>query len=129
MYSSVTMSVYLSRIAFAYLRFGSKKCFSTIKSFEPLAPKTSILFAKNDLFCRKPLKNSRNYATETIPMVPVENANMPRKKKIVHKKPVVEELTEKEGHYLTLAYVTANSYDLKGLKEALEQQKLYEPGT
>ncbi|CAH0713415.1 unnamed protein product, partial [Brenthis ino] len=59
----------------------------------------------------------------------VDNKSLPLKKKTVHKKAMLEDLTKKEGHYLTLAYATANLYDLKALKEGLVQQKLYEPGT
>ncbi|CAD0204170.1 unnamed protein product [Chrysodeixis includens] len=61
------------------------------------------------------------------PVVPIESGTLPIKKK-VYKKASPAELSCQEGHYLTLAYATANSYDLKSLKDALLQQKLYEPG-
>ncbi|KAH9640862.1 hypothetical protein HF086_014448 [Spodoptera exigua] len=72
----------------------------------------------------------RNYSNDAIqPTLPIENGTLPIKKKIVHKKASPSDFSDKEGHYLTMAYATANAYDLKSLKEALVQQKLYEPGT
>lgn len=92
-------------------------------------PKTKFLSAKHDIFSLGRKLIVRNYSSDTIqPTIALDNANIPLKKKIVHKKPVLEEVKHKEGHYLTLAYATAEFYDLKSLKEALVQQKLYEPG-
>uniref|UniRef100_A0A2A4K752 DUF155 domain-containing protein n=1 Tax=Heliothis virescens TaxID=7102 RepID=A0A2A4K752_HELVI len=124
------MSVYLSRIAFHALRCATPKCFSpnTVVGF--VATKTRLLSPKNDLFSIAGIAVVRNYAHDAIqPTVPIENGTIPIKKKTVHKKATPADLTHKEGHYLTMAYATANSYDLKSLKEALVQQKLYEPGT
>ncbi|CAH2237165.1 jg11138 [Pararge aegeria aegeria] len=59
----------------------------------------------------------------------LDNTSLPLKKKTSYKKVVLEDLTKTEGQFLTLAYATANCYDLKSLKEGLVQQKLYEPGT
>lgn len=119
------MTVYLSRIV-----LNSMRCI-TIKSFtasEVLSPHFRFYSNKKVL---QPLPQliggSRQYSDAICPTLPLENATIPLKKKTIHKKAVVGDLTNKEGHFLTLAYVTANSYDLKGLKEALVQQKLYEP--
>ncbi|KAJ8710977.1 hypothetical protein PYW07_008219 [Mythimna separata] len=124
------MTVYLSRIAFNTIRCAIPKCLSanTVVSF--IAPKTRLLLPKNDVFSIAGIAVVRNYANDTIqPTVPIENGTIPLKKKTVHKKATPADLTQKEGHYLTMAYATANAYDLKSLKEALIQQKLYEPGT
>ncbi|OWR54832.1 required for meiotic nuclear division protein 1 [Danaus plexippus plexippus] len=59
----------------------------------------------------------------------LDNTSLPLKKKTVHKKTLLEDVSHKEGHYLTLAYATANNYDLKALREGLVNQKLYEPET
>lgn len=124
------MTVYLSRIAFNTIRCATPKCFSsnTVVSF--LTPKARLLLPKNDVISIAGIAIVRNYANDAIqPTIPIENGTIPLKKKTVHKKASPADLTQKEGHYLTMAYATANSYDLKSLKEALIQQKLYEPGT
>lgn len=124
------MTVYLSRIASNTLRGVTQKYFSTniINEFV-VTPHNRFLFSSNDLFSFARKLAVRTYTSDVIqPTIALENASIPLKKKIVHKKATPQELTHKEGHYLTMAYATANSYDLKGLKEALVQQKLYEPG-
>ncbi|KAL0818612.1 hypothetical protein ABMA28_009045 [Loxostege sticticalis] len=121
------MTVYLSRIVYNSARNSSLRCFSLP---ERLLPQFGFYSVKKD-FCRFPrVLLAKQYTTDAIqPVLALENSSIPLKKKIMHKKADLEDLTNKEGHYLTLAYVTANSYDLKGLKEALVQQKLYEPAT
>lgn len=121
------MTVYLSRIVYNSARNSSLRCFSLP---ERILPQFGFYSVKKD-FCRFPrVLLAKKYTTDTIqPVLALENSSIPLKKKIMHKKADLEDLTNKEGHYLTLAYVTANSYDLKGLKEALVQQKLYEPAT
>ncbi|XP_049879533.1 required for meiotic nuclear division protein 1 homolog isoform X2 [Pectinophora gossypiella] len=122
------MTVYLSRIAFTTIRATGSKCFSVKSLSETVSKKTLLLTGNNDLFCIARQYVVRGYTTDTIPPpAALENSSIPLKKKAVHKRPEVEDLTKKEGHYLTLAYATANAYDLKGLKNALVQQKLYEP--
>nr|XP_049698859.1 required for meiotic nuclear division protein 1 homolog isoform X1 [Helicoverpa armigera] len=124
------MSVYLSRIAFNAIRCATPKSFSpnTVVGF--VATKARFLSPKNDLFSIAGIAIVRNYSHDAIqPTVPIENGTIPIKKKTVHKKAKPADLSHKEGHFLTMAYATANSYDLKSLKEALVQQKLYEPGT
>lgn len=123
------MTVYLSRIALNTIRCATPRCFSSNTYAEFLAPKTRFFNTRNDLFFIARLSVVRPYSSDVIiPTVPIENGTIPLKKKIVHKKANPADLTHKVGHYLTLAYATANSYDLKSLKEALVQQKLYEPG-
>ncbi|KPJ12505.1 Required for meiotic nuclear division protein 1-like [Papilio machaon] len=122
------MSVYLTRIAVTAIRNITNKS-STLSNVVEFSPAKLFLNNKNDVFHLSRQLIVRNFATDTIqPVVALENASLPLKKKTVHKKAVLEDLTKKEGHYLTFAYATANSYDLKALKEALVQQKLYEPG-
>ncbi|CAH1640914.1 unnamed protein product [Spodoptera littoralis] len=124
------MTVYLSRIAFNTIRCATPKCFFTKTVVGFISPKTRVFLPKYDLFSVAGVGIVRNYSNDAIqPTLPIENGTLPIKKKIVHKKANPEELTHKEGHYLTMAYATANAYDLKNLKEALIQQKLYEPGT
>ncbi|XP_061381996.1 required for meiotic nuclear division protein 1 homolog isoform X2 [Danaus plexippus] len=74
---------------------------------------------------------SRSYSNDTIlpTSMALDNTSLPLKKKTVHKKTLLEDVSHKEGHYLTLAYATANNYDLKALREGLVNQKLYEPET
>lgn len=104
---------------------------TTLKSCinsEVLLPQFRYFSNKKQLFSFPRALGPRKYSSDAIhPTVALENASIPLKKKTIHKKAIVDDLTKKDGHYLTLAYVTANSYDLKGLKEALVQQKLYEP--
>ncbi|XP_050553040.1 required for meiotic nuclear division protein 1 homolog isoform X2 [Spodoptera frugiperda] len=124
------MTVYLSRIAFNTIRCATPKCFFTNTIVGFVSPKTRLFLPKNDLFSVAGVGIVRNYSNDAIqPTLPIENGTLPIKKKIVHKKASPEEFAHKEGHYLTMAYATANAYDLKSLKEALVQQKLYEPGT
>lgn len=123
------MSVFLSRIVFSAVRNVNSKCFSINSVTEIACVKRPFLCANNDLFLTARHLVVRNVTTDAIkPISALENANI-LKKKTLHKKAEVSDLNVKDGHYLTLAYATANSYDLKGLKEALLQQKLYEPGT
>ncbi|KPI98948.1 Required for meiotic nuclear division protein 1-like [Papilio xuthus] len=122
------MSVYLTRIAVSAIRNISNKSF-TLSNVVEFSPVKLFLNNRSDVFNLSRQLIVRNYTTDTIqPVVALENASIPLKKKTAHKKAVLEDLTKKEGHYLTFAYATANSYDLKALKEALVQQKLYEPG-
>ncbi|XP_052757687.1 required for meiotic nuclear division protein 1 homolog [Galleria mellonella] len=124
------MTVYLSRIAFNMLRTSSGRCLNVTISTETAYTNSNIFFSKNDLFSIVRRGNVRNYSSDAIhPTAALENSSIPLKKKTIHKKAALADLPQKEGHYLTMAYATANSYDLKGLKEALLQQKLYEPGT
>ncbi|KAI5638767.1 hypothetical protein NE865_08651 [Phthorimaea operculella] len=118
------MTVFLSRIAFTTFKSAGSKCFSVNLLSEVVAQKSRFLCARNDLFCIARQQGVRNYVTDTIePPAPA----IPLKQKSIYKRPDVQDLAKK-GHYLTLAYATANSYDLKGLKNALVEQKLYEPG-
>lgn len=122
------MTVYLSRIAISTFRCAAPRSVSTNIFNDIVLPKTRVLISENDIFGIVKPSISRNYTTDAIqPTIPVESGTLPIKKK-VHKKANPAELSCQEGHYLTLAYATANSYDLKSLKEALLQQKLYEPG-
>ncbi|CAB3245555.1 unnamed protein product [Arctia plantaginis] len=83
---------------------------------------------KNDIFSFARQLTIRTYANDALQSsVSHENDIKSLKKKVVHQKARPEDLSSREGHYLTMAYATANSYDLKGIKEALVQQKLYEP--
>lgn len=123
------MTVYLSRIAISAFRCSAPRSLSANIFSDFVSPNTRVLFSKNDIFGILKTSVVRNYTSDAIqPTIPVENGTLPIKKKIVHKKASPAELSCREGHYLTLAYATANSYDLKSLKEALLQQKLYEPG-
>ncbi|KAM3957873.1 required for meiotic nuclear division protein 1 homolog [Aphomia sociella] len=119
------MTVYLSRIAFNTLRASSARCLN-VAAFQ----NNNFLRSKKDLFSIVRKLAVRNYTSDVIyPTVALENSSIPLKKKTIHKKNALQDLPQKEGHYLTMAYVTANSYDLKALKEGLVEQKLYEPGT
>lgn len=79
--------------------------------------------------------STRNFSVNTClqdsiePTKALENSSIPLKKKVMHKKVALEDLPQKEGQFLAIAYATANTYDLKSIKEGLLQQKLYEPGT
>lgn len=123
------MSMFLSRIVLIPIR-------SAIAKHVPVKTLSQFALTGNNNFrCNNGLVllsrqvACRGYSTDSIqPVVALENASSPVKKKIVYKKAVLEDVSKKEGHYLTLAYATANAYDLKNLKEALLQQKLYEPG-
>ncbi|KAG7303268.1 hypothetical protein JYU34_011735 [Plutella xylostella] len=124
------MSVFLSRIAVVCTRSSSKLYFSSSKLADAISPKYQVFLRKSECLSFARQINVRSYATDTIqPTAAIDNASIPMKKKSIHIKPTMEEMTIKDGHYLTLAYATANAYDLKGLKEALVQQKLYQPGT
>ncbi|XP_045771037.1 required for meiotic nuclear division protein 1 homolog [Maniola jurtina] len=124
------MTVYLSRFVIPTLRTVANcrflsTCLSDVK------PARNLFFPnKNDLF-RVGQHFFRNYCIETIQptTMALDSASLPLKKKTTYKKAVLEELTMEKGHYLTLAYATANCYDMKALREGLVQQKLYEPGT
>ncbi|XP_073948677.1 required for meiotic nuclear division protein 1 homolog [Choristoneura fumiferana] len=124
------MSVFLSRIVLISARSAFTKNIA-IKTLSEFALTRNINFRCNSGLCLLSRQIAcRGYSTDSIqPVVALENASSPVKKKTVYKKAVLEDVSKKEGHYLTLAYATANSYDLKSLKEALLQQKLYEPGT
>ena len=124
------MSVFLSRIALITIRRTSAANFHRNSLPELFAPQNQFYSINNHLFDTARYFTVRKYSSATVTSpAALDNANIPLKKKILHKKPVIEDLTKKEGHYLTLAYATANAYDLKSLKQALAQQKLYEPGT
>ncbi|XP_050667348.1 required for meiotic nuclear division protein 1 homolog isoform X2 [Leptidea sinapis] len=126
------MNRYLSRIVINILQNSTQKSFlCTNSSLKVMAPVSLLANKKSEIFYNKTNKiQHKSYSFDAAqPALALENASMPLKKKNVHKKAVLEEVSQKEGHFLTLAYATANSYDLKGLKEALVQQKLYEPGT
>ncbi|XP_053616893.1 required for meiotic nuclear division protein 1 homolog isoform X2 [Plodia interpunctella] len=124
------MTVYLSRIVLNALRNPSSKNFVLCSCTELTILKGRHFSSKNDIFNWKIQTKVRKYSSDMIaPPIALENANIPIKKKIIHKKAVLEELSQKEGHYVTMAYATANSYDLKALKDALVAQKLYEPGS
>ncbi|XP_059054784.1 required for meiotic nuclear division protein 1 homolog [Achroia grisella] len=124
------MTVYLSRIAFNMLRTSSGRCLNVAIATEAACTNINFFQSKNDLFSSVRRGFVRNYSSDAIhPTVALDNSSIPLKKKTIYKKAALEDLPQKEGHYLTMAYATANSYDLKGLKEALVQQKLYEPGT
>jgi hypothetical protein len=119
------MTLYLSRIILHTVRNTSNKCMGLPEHF---SSQCRLLSHKSALISLPRLFASRNYSSDNIqPTLALENSSMPLKKKLLYKKATLDDLTKKDGHYLTLAYVTANSYDLKGLKEALVQQKLYEP--
>ncbi|XP_028159123.1 required for meiotic nuclear division protein 1 homolog isoform X5 [Ostrinia furnacalis] len=121
------MTVYLSRIVCNSVRSSYIKC---LNMPEQMSQQCRFFSIKRDLFNLPRVIIARKSSSDAIhPTVALENSSIPLKKKIIHKKADLDDLTKKEGHYLTLAYVTANSYDLKGLKEALVQQKLYEPAT
>ncbi|CAH2093370.1 unnamed protein product [Euphydryas editha] len=121
------MTVFISRIASLTLRQLSKTFASSIPDISPA--RTYFIPKKNDLF-RIGQHLFRNYSNNIQPTtMAMDNTALPLKKKTVHKKVVLEDLKKKEGHYLTLAYATAYSYDLKALREGLLEQKLYEPGT
>ncbi|CAK1590038.1 unnamed protein product [Parnassius mnemosyne] len=123
------MSVYLTRIVFNTFRGVSTKSFSSVYLLEFAPVKNLFPANKNDILHFARPSATRHYTSNSLqPSLARDNASLPIKKKTVHKKAVLEDLTRKEGHYLTFAYATANSYDLKALKEALVQQKLYEPG-
>lgn len=120
------MSVYLSRSAFTALKSVTSK--NVIS--ELIVPQCRQFSLKTDNFAVARCLMVRKYSSDTIqPTIALDNAGIPLKKKVVHKKATPADLSHKEGHYLTMAYATANAYDLKSLKEALVQQKLYEPGT
>lgn len=124
------MSVFLSRIVFSAARFVNSKCFSINSMTETVCTKRPFSCANNNLFSTTRHLIVRNVTTETLqPATALESSSISIKKKTLHKKTDLSDLEVKEGHYLTLAYATANSYDLKNLKEGLLQQKLYEPGT
>lgn len=122
------MTLFISRIASLSLRQVTKTVPSNIPNISPT--RTYFIPKKNDLF-RIGQQLFRNYSNDNIQptTMAIDNTSLPLKKKTVHKKVVLEDLKKKEGHYLTLAYATAYSYDLKALREGLLQQKLYEPGT
>ncbi|XP_060806733.1 required for meiotic nuclear division protein 1 homolog isoform X2 [Amyelois transitella] len=124
------MTVYLSRIVLKVLRHPSSKNFPIGSSAEISIPISRYFSSRNDNFSTENQTTIRKYSSDMItPTIALENASLPIKKKILHKKADLKELSQKEGHYVTMAYATANSYDLKALKEALVEQKLYEPGS
>ncbi|KOB71701.1 Uncharacterized protein OBRU01_13422 [Operophtera brumata] len=88
-----------------------------------------MFLVKNNIYSLASTIGVRKYSSDSIqPSVALDNSGLPLKKKIIHKKSTPADLSQKEGHYLTFAFATANAYDLKSLKEALGQQKLYETG-
>lgn len=120
------MAVYLSRIASSTLRSVTARCLSTGSFVESLLLKSHTFTDKSGFLSNLIV---RKYCSDLIvPTAALDNAGTPLKLKITHKKASAADLSHKEGHYLTLAYATANAYDLKSLKEALVQQNLYEPG-
>ncbi|KAJ0173349.1 hypothetical protein K1T71_011525 [Dendrolimus kikuchii] len=120
------MTVYLSRIAITAFRSVTVKNVAN----EFISPHSRVFSSKNDIFAVARCLVIRKFSSDAIqPTLALDNAGIPLKKKVVHKKATPADLSHKEGHYLTMAYATANAYDLKSLKEALVQQKLYEPGT
>lgn len=122
------MTVYLSRIAFSTLRSATQRCFAANAVLEFVVPNNRFSSMKNDIFSFARQLTVRTYTSNVIQQsVSLEKDIKSLKKKVVHTKAKPEDLRVKEGHYLTMAYATANSYDLKGVKEALVQQKLYEP--
>lgn len=124
------MTAFLSRIGLRMFQKTINKKFICSLTPECIPSLNHLFSKKNDLFCTQSYCTVRKYSVDAIhPPLALDNASLPLKKKTVYKKAVLEEVTQKEGHYLTLAYATAEAYDLKGLKEALVQQKLYEPGT
>lgn len=123
------MSVCFKRIIGYTFRTYCNKSFITSYSVEVSPVKYLLSRNKNDIFQLGRQFSIRSYSSDAIqPPLALDNASITLKKKTLHKKAVLEDLTKKEGHFLTFAYATANSYDLKGLKEALVHQKLYEPG-
>ncbi|XP_047999349.1 required for meiotic nuclear division protein 1 homolog [Leguminivora glycinivorella] len=123
------MSVFLSRIVL----IPTRSAFAKNISLKTLAELTSLKHhnsvCQGGIFSLSRQLGVRSCSSDSIqPVIALENATSPVKKKTVYKKAVLEDLSKKEGHYLALAYATANAYDLKGLKEALLEQKLYEPG-
>lgn len=124
------MTVYLSRLLIPTLRTAANCRFLTtcLSDIQPV--KNQFFLKKNDLF-RIGQQLFRSHSSDTIQptSMALDNTSLPLKKKSSYKKPALEEVTMKEGHYLTLAYATANCYDLKALREGLVQQKLYVPGT
>lgn len=119
------MSVYLSRMLKTAIR-GRIAC---VLPTGAISPKQQFISIKSVYIPVLNQLSRRFRSSDAIqPTAALENASIPLKKKIVHKKSIAENLSQKEGHFLTLAYATANSYDLKALKEALVEQKLYEPG-
>ncbi|XP_061722688.1 required for meiotic nuclear division protein 1 homolog [Cydia pomonella] len=124
------MSVFLSRI----ILIPARNAFTKNISLKTLAELTSLKhhnsLYQGGIFSLSRQLGVRGYTSDSIqPVIALENATSPVKKKTIYKKAVLEDVSKKEGHYLALAYATANAYDLKGLKEALLEQKLYEPGT
>ncbi|XP_061382224.1 required for meiotic nuclear division protein 1 homolog isoform X1 [Danaus plexippus] len=124
------MSVLITKIFTSSLRCISARTVicNTFGDSVPVINK--FLFNKNDIF-RIRQQVSRSYSNDTIlpTSMALDNTSLPLKKKTVHKKTLLEDVSHKEGHYLTLAYATANNYDLKALREGLVNQKLYEPET
>lgn len=124
------MTVYLSRIAFGAMRMATCQSFAMNSISKTFAPKSKFISSKNNIFLASSTVAVRYYSSSDgiQPTVALDNAGMPLKKKIIHKKSSPADLSQKEGHFLTFAFATANAYDLKSLKEALVQQKLYETG-
>ncbi|XP_072934106.1 required for meiotic nuclear division protein 1 homolog [Epargyreus clarus] len=121
------MAVFLSRIAFPAIRGAASKSFVLSSAHELVPVKNAFFSPKTSVLS---LIGVRNSTSDTIqPTIPLDNKSIPLIKKTMYKKAVLEDLTKKEGHYLTFAYATANAYDLKGIREGLLHQKLYEPGT
>lgn len=123
------MTVYLSRIAFSMIRSAKSKCFTMNSISEKFAPKSKFFCTQTNIFSLVSTVGIREYSSDSSqPPVALDNAGMPLKKKVIHKKSTPADLSQKDGHYLTFAFATANAYDLKSLKEALVHQKLYETG-
>ncbi|XP_041972259.1 required for meiotic nuclear division protein 1 homolog [Aricia agestis] len=124
------MSVLMSRLLLTTCRTLNPQniIINNVQRFS--AAKVQFITKVNDMVFPAQYFSARNYCVDTIqPTLALDNKGIPLKKKTIHKKAVLEDLPKKDGHYLTLAYATAHSYDLKGIRQALVQQKLYEPGT
>lgn len=118
------MSVFLSRVTVLSVRSVCNKTFAFRNLAEPITSNVIGITRAGRHFsiaqcCRDSIQ----------PTVPLENTSLPLKKKVIHKKVLLENLPQKEGQYLAIAYATANSYDLASIKDGLLRQKLYEPAT
>ncbi|XP_026501382.1 required for meiotic nuclear division protein 1 homolog [Vanessa tameamea] len=122
------MTVFISKIVSRSLRQVSK---TIVPCISDCLPARTYSFQKKNVLFRNGQPFFRKYSNDNIipTTMAMDNTCLPLKKKTVHKKLELDDLTKKEGHFLTLAYATAYSYDLKALREGLLQQKLYEPGT
>lgn len=124
------MSKFLTRLTFCAVRnvYHKTTCVNTITEVVKFSNfncgKYNVLSSVIRTFS---VNNSLREAIQ--PTAALDNATIPLKKKAIYKKVALEDLPQKEGQFLAIAYATANSYDLPKIKEALQKQKLYEPGT